>query len=272
MDRKRIPDLWIEQYLLGELPEERIAEIEQSDDFEERITALRASNEQILTDYPTDVFAKRIANRAAADQARSTEAPKERERSASLRWIRFALPGVAAAALAIVLFTQGIIGGGGQIPGQGPDVVRLKGRPEISIFRSVASAGARNTGSEELSDGALALPGDELQIEYNAGDKPYGMIVSVDGRNVATLHFPLVPSDGPSLVAGSTQRLPVAYVLDDAPDYEKFYFITSAEQFSVRSVFQSIQNAAAQFVRNPDSVLDASGHYEVITFTVRKGE
>ena len=189
----------------------------------------------------------------------------------SLRWLRFALPGVAAAAVALVLVMQGVFGGPGVAPDFDADVVTLKGAPEISIYRSLGS-GSRTDGSEELSDGDTAQPGDELQIAYNAGDKLYGMIVSVDGRGVATLHFPLVPSDGPALTVGSTQRLPVAYILDDAPDYEKFYFITSAESFSVRDLYQSIRSAASQFVRNPDSVLGASGDYEVIAFTIRKGE
>ena len=48
MDRKRVPDLLIEQYLLGELPADRMAEVEQSDGFRERLDALQESNGQIL--------------------------------------------------------------------------------------------------------------------------------------------------------------------------------------------------------------------------------
>jgi hypothetical protein len=151
-------------------------------------------------------------------------------------------------------------------------VVRLKGSPEISIYRSADVATARSDGAEKLEDGDVASSGDELQIEYNAGDRLYGMIVSIDGRGYTTLHYPIVPSDGPELTVGSTQQLPVAYVLDDAPEYENFYFIASAESFSVPRVLDQIRGMAGRFVANPDLELDIPGEYEVIEFSVRKGE
>ena len=275
MDRKRVPDLLIEQYLLGELPADRMAEVEQSDGFRERLDALQESNGQILNAYPAEQFAKRILNRAersvSSEAARKTSRSLRQSTRPSLRWLRFALPGVAAAAVAVVLVMQGVFGGNGVVPDFDSDVVRLKGIPEMSIYRSL-DASSRSDGSEQLSDGDVAQAGDELQIAYNAGDKSYGMIISIDGRGVLTLHFPLVPSDGPALAVGSTQRLPVAYVLDDAPNFERFYFITSDESFSVRNLYQSIQTEVGQFLRDPESVLDASGDYEVVTFTVRKGE
>ena len=268
MDRNDVPDLLIEQYLLGELPTDRVDEVEQSNGFAERVEALRRSNEEILAEYPPEQFGLRIQNSYEAAKPRAKKG-ESRSRRSLLRWFSFGVPAVAAAAAAFALILQGVVGGGTVADQTDTDVVRLKGSPEIAIYRAVDVATDR---AERLEDGDLAAPGDELQIEYNAGDRLYGMIVSIDGRGYTTLHYPIVPSDGPELTVGSTQQLPVAYVLDDAPDYENFYFIASAEPFSVNQVLEQIRRSARRFVANPEADLGISGDYEVIAFSVRKGE
>jgi hypothetical protein len=270
MKRKRIPDLMIEQYLLGELPADEVAEVEASEGFADRIATLRRSNEEILAAYPPEQFALRILNRHDGRNKRASSAARTR-RFTRTRWLSLAIPGAIAAVAGFVFLLQGPLGGGNGSDDANTEVVRLKGSDaEISIYRAVTGT-TRTSDAERLSNGDTAVAGDELQIAYNPGAMHYGMIVSVDGRGTVMLHFPVVQSDEPEL-QGGTHRLPFAYTLDDAPNYENFYFIVADELFSVREVLDRIRVNARQFVGNPDMEIGITGDYDVVAFTIRKGE
>src|SRR5262249_16204658 len=61
----------------------------------------------------------------------------------------------------------------------------------------------------------------------NAGGHGYGVIASVDGAGAVTLHFPFSEDAPPqaTAVARDTTTLPHAYALDDAPRFERFFFL-----------------------------------------------
>ena len=46
MSKRRVPDILIEQYVLGELPEEQAREVEQSEGFAARVAAIEQDNAQ----------------------------------------------------------------------------------------------------------------------------------------------------------------------------------------------------------------------------------
>jgi hypothetical protein len=61
------------------------------------------------------------------------------------------------------------------------------------------------------------------------------LIASIDGAGVVTLHYP-ANADAPALATALAQKptsLPQAYVLDDAPQFERFFFITSEDPIEV---------------------------------------
>ena len=270
MSEKRVPDFLIEQYVLGELPPEKAREVERSERFAERVAEVERDTERFLEAHPPQAFAQRIRNAyEAAERSPATSSARSRPGAGrTIRFMTFAVPGAAAVlALAFVLF-----GGLGidTAPVVDPDseIVRLKGaEPRISVYRS---AGTEN--AEELADGDVARQGDLLQITYTASGRAFGAIVSVDGRGTVTLHYPPTPSSEPALSTGGEQQLPYAYRLDDAPAFERFYFVTSETLFDVSELLSRIRTQADSIVSSPDTELRLPGDFEVEAITIRKGE
>jgi len=89
MNKKHIPDCKLEWYLLGTLPKQEQAEIaalEQADvELRARIEALRASDTEILEDYPPPRIAERLAQlRQRYPGTRGTARTRKRQWSASV--------------------------------------------------------------------------------------------------------------------------------------------------------------------------------------------
>ncbi|MEE8441202.1 MAG: hypothetical protein V3S41_05725 [Spirochaetia bacterium] len=274
MKHNKVPEILIEQYALGELSPERVREIERSPGFNERIAEINRSNAEILAQYPPEQFVARIRNQFNAEQSREADrtTPKARRRPVA-RWLAVALPGAAVVVVGVFMAVQGFFGAGlGGNPSEIDDVVRIKGSlPELSVYRSVEGPDTRDNEAEELLDGALAHAGDRLQLSYNAGDRGYGAIVSVDGRGGVYTHFPLEISSEPRLEVGRDRRLAYGYQLDDAPRFEHFYFIISRETFSVQKLIQTIRSQADRITERADS-LELGDEFEIISITIRKGE
>jgi hypothetical protein len=277
MSEKRIPDLIFEQYVLGELSEQKAREVEASNDFVERVAAVERDNASFAERYPAEAFAKRIANQYAATQGTNAQTRRtdgERARRTSVRRLAVIMPGVGAVlALAFVL-----IGGFGpnidsdSVPGTGEsaEIVRIKGLdPGITVYRSNPG---QSEAPEELTDGAVARRGDRLQIAYNAGGAAYGAVVSLDGRGTVTLHYPLTSTQDPQLVPGGSQQLPYAYELDDAPAFERFFFITSDASFAVERLLERIRRQADALISAPDRPLQLPEEFSIQSITIRKGE
>jgi hypothetical protein len=103
-----------------------------------------------------------------------------------------------------------------------------------------------------------------------AGAGSYGVIFSIDGRSAVTMHYPYGLSQSTRLIPGKRIALDEAYTLDDAPDYEIFFFVVSSKPLDVSGILKS----AEQLARNPETALERSGAvfrgYEVKTLTLRK--
>lgn len=268
MSEKRVPDFVIEQYVLGELPPEKAREVERSHGFAERVARIEEDTQRFLETHPPRAFAQRIRNAYEASEREPAPSQQRPAARATIRFMTFAVPGAAAVlALAFVLF-----GGLGidTAPVVDPDseIVRLKGaEPRISVYRSAGTDDA-----EELADGDVARQGDRLQITYTASGRAFGAIVSVDGRGAVTLHYPLTPSREPVLATDGEQQLPYAYQLDDAPEFERFYFVTSETSFDVSELLSDIRSQTQEIVSNPERELRLSRDFDVEAVTIRKGE
>lgn len=236
--RTPVPDISLERYLLSELPERETAEMNQRLDEDEelraRLEALRRSSREISKRYPAQEMGRQIETRLdEGKKARSGREPREpREK----RWV---LAGVLATAAVLILLTLPVSllldrGGERTSPAE-----RVKGlEPRIVLFRKTAS------GSERLEDGASAKPGDLIRIAYQALDQSYGVILSVDGRGTITRHFPEQGERAIRLKKDGLTLLPSSYELDDAPSWERFYFVTADAPFDLAPVIRAAHDVA----------------------------
>jgi hypothetical protein len=134
-------------------------------------------------------------------------------------------------------------------PGSEPGV-RTKGlRPALSLFRKTAD------GSETLADGDVAREGDVIRIGYRALGRRYGVIISLDGRGGVTRHLPEHGATAAVLEPSAVVLLAHAYQLDDAPAWERFFFVTADAPFPVTAV----EDAAHRLAGEPRTAGPAAG-------------
>ena len=231
----RVPDLWVEQLALGELDADKRAEVERRLAEEEgggaRLEAIRASNAKILSAMPTRVFVAAVEQRAAA-------APGRR----GLGWTAVAVTALAALLLVMVGVPAAIGPSGGVSDG-----ARAKGSPAIQLHRMGETA--------PLLDGGSAEPGDRLQVSYTAAGAEFGAILSVDGRGTVTWHLPRDGRRSVRLRPGGAVPLDHSYELDDAPEFERFLFVTGPTDFALDEVEEQVRDWIAS--DRPDVQLEA---------------
>ena len=213
---KHYSDITLERYLLNELPDALYAEITDAcasdKELFSRIEQMRADTQNILTQYTPEFIGGRI--RASI--------PAEKKTKKAGR-ILFPALLTSGAALALLLFFPSVIHHNEtmRIATDQPESIRFKGDDaKLFIFRKGESA------PEQLTKDSSAAEGDILQIAYTSR-RNYGAIFSIDGRGSVTLHFPEDENADTALTTKGTVFLPKSYQLDDAPEFEKFYFIAS---------------------------------------------
>lgn len=233
-DRTSPPDVVVERYRLGEMTPAEAAAFEQrlSRDAatRERLQALEDSDDLIRREYPPAVLAAQVRQRVAA------------RAGLGRTWAGAWLPGPrwrAMAALAGVLVLLVVAVPPLMSPGD-ESAVRIKGlEPTLLLFRRTPA------GSEPLLDGAAARAGDLIRVGYRAAGHAWGVIVSVDGRGVVTRHLPQDGERAARLAAAPEVLLDFAYELDDAPRWERFYFVAGSDPFDITPVLESVRRVAS---------------------------
>jgi anti-sigma factor RsiW len=252
----RVPDVTLERYRLGELPADEAARVTArlatDATLRARLASLEQSDRLIGAQYPAGWLADRVRARLdACVHASRTRAP------ARLR--TWAAPAALAAAVtvALVLLPRPLWWPASGTPGARPAAGdRVKGlRPTLTLFRRTPG------GSETLADGAIAQPGDVIRLGYQAAGRAFGVILSIDGRGVVTVHLPAGGDRAAALRAGSAVLLDSAYELDDAPRWECFYFVTADRPFDVAPVVEAAGRTArtARGARPPGPLLLPAG-------------
>jgi hypothetical protein len=224
-----LPDWLVERAALDEVApinRERIAAADPRE-LAERIAAVRDDSAAELASHPAGPAVAQIEARIAAEARRRGERRRRR-----VGWL-----GVATGAAAVLLVTRFVADrpvtqddlDPPRATAPADDGTRVKGAPRLVAFRQVGEQ------AELLAPDAVVRAGDLIQLRYNPGGKAYGLIASVDGAGVVTLHFPLREDAPPQATAMSaeTATLPHAYALDDAPGFERFFFITANEPIDV---------------------------------------
>ncbi|QRK10666.1 ActD-like protein [Archangium violaceum] len=230
----RTPDWLLERIALGELPPEMLAaarvRLLEEPDGAARLAALEADTAAILARLPPSEVARRVESRVRVQRARG-------ERPSRSFLPAFALvPALAVAGLAVLARPQVSAPVG---PAVELEETRLKGLgARLTVHRQHADA------AEELADGALAAPGDVVQLAYVAAGQAHGVILSVDGRGTITLHAPESGTASVPLAPSGTHVLPGAYALDDAPGFERFFLVTAEAPFALDEVLAAARSLA----------------------------
>ena len=219
-----IRDWQIERLMLGELSGPELEALAQDPALSARVQQLEASNREILAGHPPRVAASVIRERLAA--SRRTRAP----------WGRLTL--ATAASLAVIGVGVGLLR---EARVETPAETRIKGlQPHLGVFRQTPA------GVESLADGALVREGDLVQLTYLAAGRRFGVILSIDGRGVVTVHHPRDGRQAARLEPSAPVRLPSAYRLDDAPGWERFFLVTAESPFEVAPVLDAAEQPGSQ--------------------------
>jgi hypothetical protein len=251
-EKGRVPEFLLEQYALGELgaaEEARMAEALRGDpSLRRRLADIEASNKAILEEEPPAQIAAAIRRRLLTEGSRQG-GPGESPRPWARRAARGPLPVLLFPAAAAVLVLAGtLLARDLLFPGLG-DLTRPKGgAPGLEVFRQGPS------GPEELRDGALAAAGDLLQLKYSASGSRHGAILSIDGRGGLSSHLPSGGGTRSVLLAPGGAVLGSAYELDDAPLFERFFILSSREDFDLAAVRAALRELAAS---GPDAATAA---------------
>lgn len=242
----------LERYLLGELPEGRMAHIRaqvQADPaLQARLDELEADNRRTLAAHPPQWAVPELERRLRVDRVARQVAAEQRRRERGWSFGPWAAVAAAAAAIALVIALGPLDSGTDPtpIPGTHDDGIRAKGlRPHLQLHRQI------DGGAEALDLGAVAHGGDVLQVSYVAAERTHGVILSIDGAGAVTLHHPATTDGSTALKPGGTVALAHAYRLDDAPDFERFFFVTGARPLDVGRVVE----AAERLAHDPDEAL-----------------
>jgi len=224
-----IPNWKLERYLLGELPEKEMAALKTLEnkniEFCSQLALLKNSNEELLAKYPAEKFAEKM--RLA--QFKVIEPTKN-------RWL---MPLCACAGLLLsATLLMNIFSNENTLEQNmvmNEDGTRVKGlKTGLEIWRKTADS------VEKLSDLSEAKAGDLLQMRYIAAEKCYGVLLSVDGNKVLTIHLSGENGKAKELEAGRVISLENSYELDNAPKSETFYLFTSKNEFALAPVAEAL--------------------------------
>lgn len=260
-ENARVPDLLLEKLAAGELDSKAKASVLKRLESEPggmtRLEQIHLSNTEILEAYPSRQMAANIVERAA-----KTPEP-HRGRST----LKIAIP-LSFAALSTILilfivnpFTPGQRESSDPFSPNGmtDNGIRLKGEPMLRLYKRTSDEPVL------LERNAAVGAGDQLQIKYVPENATHGVIFSIDGSGVVTLHFP-ASTMGSTKLDSKPSTLDFAYTLDDAPNFERFYFITSSHAIDVEKVLQNVENTD----KRSGSQLQLPNGLQQKEFTLRK--
>jgi hypothetical protein len=259
-----IPVRKLERYLLNELPAGTMREIEErlSRDpvLRAELEKLRLANEEILRRYPAADMAASIRRREAV----AAPAPRTVCRS-GIRPAWAALPTLALAVVALLVLPPLLR----REHAPGPEYIGIKGgqaSPGLQLLRQGRRA------IENLPSGSIARRGDLLQLACFPAGATDGVILSIDGRGRVTLHFPESAGSATSLPQQRRFLLANAYELDDAPFFERFFFVSAREALPVSAILVKAGTLAADPQRAKTGRLDLPGRFRQNSLLIRKEE
>jgi hypothetical protein len=266
MNKETISEYYLERYVLGELPDEEEEEIQllssSKPEIQSTLEEIKSSNRDILALYPPQTVKARLVT--LLDEKPHKPFPLKRVLTLSTAIVTFL---ILILVLPLLKQKPRII-----YPDAEQDVTLFKGIPAVDLSRTQLLVYRKIQDQVEiLSDGEHARAGDLLQLAYVTTEESYGMILSIDGRGAVTLHLPESKGESTKLEWGKQFLLPNAIELDDAPKFERFFFLTSDSPINVDGVLKEAQDLA----KNPEQVqqknLDLPRSFKQYSVLILKG-
>ena len=247
-----IPIRILEQINNSELNAADFYETYGQQEVEDALANLRKSNQEILDKYTPEQMRIKVMEKVANKENNQTVQNNTEKSTAKkyspdfMRFIQFA----AAAVILCAIMIPATIRETSKSLSSEPvavETVRVKGNADTRNFESKNPKINLYRLDEDkitsLKNGASAKSGDVIQITYNAGNKDYGVIFSVDGNGNITRHFPEDSWKAEPLHHNYNETpLDFSYELDNAPNFECFIMVTSKEQFSLDDLESKIKN------------------------------
>lgn len=256
-EARPVPDLHREQLALGELAPERREALLARPETAAELAALRAADAEILAEHPPARVLAEVRRRAAAAAPRRSP------------WTLWLVPTLAAAAVAaLVLWPAEDVPKDSLVASRpapaDPGETRIKGlEPHLLVHRQEGERAV------PLSEPAQARAHDRLQLSYVAAGARHGVVLSLDGDGVVTLHAPTSPAGSTALQQDGAVALPQSYELDAAPGFERFILVTAAGPIDVARV----ERAARALAGAPEAErapLELPPGWQQRSFLVRK--
>jgi hypothetical protein len=267
MNEEIISEYYLERYAMGELPGEEAEEIERmaatDPELQSALENIESSNREILALYPPPIVRASLSTRLTEMQKKSF--PLKRILAISS----------AGVVLLTIILVLPLLKNKPRIiyPDSEQDVTLIKGIPKVDlsitqllVYRKIQDQ------VKILSDGDYASAGDLLQLAYVATKESYGMIFSIDGRGLVTLHFPESGGGSTKLELNKQFLLPNAIELDDAPGFERFFFLTSESPINVNSVLKELEGLTEHPEKAKQADLELPGNLKQYSFLILKGE
>ena len=259
----KISDFKLERYLLGELPQKEMRELQErelnDDIFAARVHEMREQGKRFLAENPFAVFEDRIEVAEGMD-CHVADAPRnDVDAGRNILWLKVA----AALVIALGVFSMVLLNRNVEtFDSQNASMevamadvdngTRIKGMSaSLEVWKKTGDSAV------QMANLADASEGDEIQLRYRVPQKCFGMLFSMDGNGTVTMHM----GDGNNAIElepGKMTTLPFAYKLDNAPKFEKFFLLTSQNSFAIN-------------VDDFDKSLKQAG-VETVSFTLRKVE
>jgi hypothetical protein len=261
-----VSDFRLELFLLGELPADEKRDLETllaSDaGLRARLAAIRAHDPVFASAYPAREMVSEIGDRLRAARLPARVPAQPPSLAERLSGFLPRAPGLRlAGAFALVMLAAV------------PVVLQFRSATEESRLKGIEAGLAlyRSTpaGPERIRPGAVAAAGDVIQIEFQPAGSAHGAIVSVDANGKVTRHWPPPGDGGTDLTRLPGRRLPNAFRLDDAPGFERFYFLHSPSPFALAS----LEKALAESARHEEGWLAGRlpAPLRAAAFTLKKG-
>ena len=246
-----LPQWKLERFVLGELPAAELAGLGQrlltDTDLQRQVDALKTADADIRQSYPAPWMARQI--RARAEDVAGSDGVGSRWSPSSWTLSRLSVARLSVVPVAVVL---AIVAVPMLRDGDSPETARFLEEGVRSKGDGATLYAHRRTpdGTERLQDGSTARRGDLVRLQYDGAGAAYGVILSIDGRGAVTRHLPSEGDTAAPLTAAGIVALDVAYELDDAPRWERFFLVTGSQPFAVDEIAAAARAASVDAQAN----------------------
>lgn len=270
MAENRISDLQYEQLLLDELSKKEKDDIMGRPGSSKRLEDLKLSNTEILFNHPPSRIAAEISSKMTAAKIS----------------FRFLLPKFASGVAAVALIAIAVINpappvmkneirtmGSEQPQTFTPQITNAEQEDSLTYFdspRLEITRMEKKVSLNQLHQGDILAENDEIMLKYSAKGRKYGMIFSIDGTGFVSLHYPSTAEDEPILNNSAGSPLDYALQIDNAPSFEKFYFVTSIDLFEPDTILNIARLSAEYPARVLETTLNLPSGFEQQSVTFYK--